>query len=265
MSTPVLVAPRMPRGRSAVVTLVAAAGVLSVLLLLRGWTPAETSGGLHALRRILAGALRPEVSPSYLVTVLGDAVLTLSYAVAAMTLATAAGLAGALLASGRLFPGLWLQASTRVVLAVLRAPHELIWALLFVYAVGLSPSAGILAIAVPYAGTIGRVLGDALQDVNPAPVRALESIGASRAATLLYGIAPQVAADGVGYLAYRFECALRTAAVLSFVGLGGLGHRIELALLDLDYARAWTPIYATLLLVLVVDRLGAGYRRSFAR
>ena len=247
------------------VLLLAVAGAVSILVLLREWTPSETSGGMQALRRILSGALRPELSLSYLGTVMGDAVLTLSYAVAAMTLASGAGLLGALLASGRLFRDAWIQIATRLTLAALRAPHELIWALVFVYAVGLSPSAGILAIAVPYAGTIGRVLGDALQDADPAPVRALETAGAGRGAALLYGVAPQVAADAVGYLAYRFECALRTAAVLSFVGLGGLGHRIELALLDLDYARAWTPIYATLLLVLVVDRMGAGYRRSFAR
>ena len=265
MNDPTLRRPSKPSGRTTVVVLIAVAGVLSMGVLLESWTPSETSGGSRALRRILAGALRPEVSHSYLTTVLGDAALTLSYAVAAMTLATVGGLSGALMASGRLFDAPWVRATSRLAMAVLRAPHELVWALLFVYAVGLSPSAGILAIAVPYAGTIGRVLGDALQDVDPAPVRAVETAGAGRTATLLYGVAPQVAADAVGYLAYRFECALRTAAVLSFVGLGGLGHRIELALLDLDYARAWTPIYATLLMVLIVDRLGTGYRRSFAR
>lgn len=260
-----LVRPPRPTRRtwSGLVVLVVTAVAATTLWLRR--TPAGASGGARALRRIIEGALQPELAPDYLALVAGDAILTTAYAVAAMSLATVAGLPAAVFASGVLVDGRWVRRGTRAALALLRAPHELVWGLVLVYAVGLSPIAGVLAIAIPYAGTIGRVLGDALEDVDPRPLAALGASGAGPASRLFYGIVPQVSADAVGYLAYRLECALRTATVLSFIGLGGLGQRIEHALLDLDYARAWTPLYATILLVMVIDRLGARYRRGFAR
>lgn len=256
---------RRPGGRTIAGLLAGAAVGVALLRLGADAGPAGAGGGARALERLVRGALAPERSPAYLLTVAGDAAVTAAYAVAAMSLATVVGLVAAVIASGVLLDRAWLRAGCRVVLALTRSAHELVWALLFVAAMGLSPMAGVLAIAVPYAGVIGRVLGDRLRDVDPAPVRALTAAGASPLSRLFYGVVPQVAPDALGYLAYRLECALRSAAVLSFVGLGGLGFRIELALRDLDYARAWTPIYATLLLVVLVDWLGARTRRRFAR
>jgi len=227
-------------------------------------------GGLEILADILLAAVTPEISPSYLLTVAEDALVTVAYAVTSMTLAVVIGFAGALTASGLLVKGsgklsLVTKAIARSVLAILRSIHELVWALLFITAFGLTPWAGILAIAIPYGGIIARILTDQLQDVPAAPILALTTTGSSRTQLLLYGYVPQVYSQAFSYLMYRFECALRASAVLSFVGLGGLGFRIEIALDDLLYSRAWTPIWALIILVVAFDRLSRSAQGYFAR
>lgn len=227
-------------------------------------------GGLDVLADILLAAVTPDISPSYLLTVAEDALITVAYAVTSMTLAVVIGFAGALAASGLLVGGsskfrLAVKAISRLVLAVLRSIHELIWGLLFITAFGLTPWAGILAIAIPYGGIIARILADQLQDVPAAPIQALTTTGSSRTQLLLYGYVPQVYSQAFSYLMYRFECALRAAAVLSFAGLGGLGFRIEVALDDLLYNQAWTPNWALIILVVAFDRFSRSAQGYFAR
>ena len=252
-----------PKNRTILTLILLGAGIWSFVAV--GGVADLNSGGLDALRAMLVW---PDLSPDYLRTVAGDALLTVGYATAAMSIAASAGIVGAVAASGALVrrrgPRVVGTVVVRTGLAILRSIHELVWALLFVNAFGLSPWAGILAIGIPYAGTVGKIVGQHLEDVPHAPLVALEATGASPAHLLLYGRVPQIAPDVVGYLVYRFECAIRAAAVLSFVGLGGLGLRIEVALDDLDYAKAWTPTIALILLVVAVDVVGGRTRRRFA-
>ncbi len=213
--------------------------------------------GLEAAGDILLAALTPDLSPQFLATVAGDAVITIAFAVAAMSLAVAIGIPAAVMASGVADrrPGRRRIVATamRVVLAGLRSMHELVWALLLVAVLGLTPWTGLLAIGIPYAGAVGRVLAERLQDVPAHPIAALASAGASPLQEVLYGRVPYIAADAIGYLSYRFECAIRSAAVLSFVGLGGIGFRIEIALADLRFDQVWTLIYALVLIIVLVD------------
>jgi phosphonate transport system permease protein len=148
----------------------------------------------------------------------------------------------------------------RALLGLLRAVHELVWAWLFVAAVGLSPAAAVLALALPYAGILGRILADMLRDVPAEPLVALRAAGANEAKVLLYGRLPAALPDMVSYALYRYECGLRSAAVLSFVGLGGLGFQIQLSLDDLRFAEVWTFVYALVLLVVVVELASAAVR-----
>ncbi len=157
------------------------------------------------------------------------------------------------------------MAGARAVLAALRAVHEIVWAILFVAAFGLSPAAGVLAIGVPYAGILGRILAERLQDAPSAPLDALRTSGASETEVLVYGRVPASAADVVSYAFYRLECAVRAAAVLSFVGLGGLGLRISTALDDLAFERMWTAVFALVLIVVGIDLWSALVRRRIQR
>lgn len=220
---------------------------------------------MDALREISLAALQPDLSPGLLRTVVSDSWTTLSFAITGMTVAIVVGVPLGVLASGTLqragFPRLGLMAGARSVLALLRAVHEIIWAVLFVAAFGLSPAAGVLAIGVPYAGILGRILAERLQDAPAEPLNALRASGASESEVLLYGRTPSAAADVVSYTFYRLECAVRAAAVLSFVGLGGLGLRITTALDDLAFERMWTAVFALVILVIGIDMWSALVRR----
>ena len=224
------------------------------------------SGGSAAAGELLLGVLQPDLSPAFLSTVAQATVLTASYAVAGMSVAVVLGVPGALLASGVVVRRRTSRAVTvvgaRGVLAALRAVHELVWALLLVTVLGLNPLSGILAIGIPYGATMARVLGDRLLDVPRAPLDALTAAGATPLQLLAYGRLPLAAADVAGYLFYRLECAVRAAAVLSFIGLGGIGFRIEVALADLRFDQVGTLLLALLLLVVGVD---AGARAVRAR
>ena len=93
--------------------------------------------------------------------------------------------------------------------------------------------AAIIALGLPYGGILGRVYADQLQDVPPEPLRALRTAGASPVRLLFYGYLPMALPDLLGYTFYRFECAVRAAAIMSFVGIQGLGYQIHLSLHDL--------------------------------
>ncbi len=203
---------------------------------------------------VIKGAFTPELSPSYVHQIFLDMLTTVSYAVAAMSLAVLLGFSAGAVSSGVLF-GKLPALPGRFLLTVFRSMHELIWALLFVQMLGLSPWAGVLAIAVPYGGIIGRIFADQLNDAPAAPVSAVHLLGASRLSVLFYSRLPPMRGSIFSYLTYRFECGLRSATVLSFVGLGGLGFRIQIALDDLDFSKAWTGIWALVLLVAGFDFL----------
>ncbi len=260
--------PGMPGARAQLTLVLIGAFIWSVLVV---DTPAGIvhSGGMDALREIAVAFVTPDLSPDFLGTAISDAWTTLAFAVAGMTVAVLAGVPLGVLASGVLQTGrlkrLGVMAGARAVLAVLRAVHEIVWAILFVAAFGLSPAAGVLAIGVPYAGILGRILAERLQDAPPEPLAALRTSGASESEVLMYGRVPASAPDVVSYAFYRLECAVRAAAVLSFVGLGGLGLRITTALDDLAFERMWTAVFALVLIVIGIDLWSALVRRRLMR
>jgi len=186
-----------------------------------------------------------------------------------MTLALVTGVPLGVLASGVLqtgrFKRVGVMAGARALLALLRSVHEIIWAILFVAAFGLTPVVGVLAIGVPYGGILGRIIAERLQDAPPRPLDALASTGASQSEVLVYGRLPASIADIVSYTFYRLECAIRAAAVLTFVGLGGIGLRITTSLDDLAFDRAWTAVFMLVLLVIAIDLWSAMARKRMNR
>jgi phosphonate transport system permease protein len=226
----------------------------------------HTGGGRSALRFFLA-LFPPELSPDFLAIAVKASWQTVVYAVAGMTLAVVIGFPLGVVASGTLVGHsspmrVPLIAVTRLFLGGLRAVHELVWAVLLVAAIGLSPMAGIIALALPYGGILGRIYTELLQDVPPEPLRALRASGASPLRVLLYGYVPMAMPDLLSYTFYRFECAIRAAAILSFVGIQGLGYQIQLSLNDLLFSQVWTLLLFLVALIVVVDLWSSRVRRS---
>jgi phosphonate transport system permease protein len=190
---------------------------------------------------------------------------TLAYAVAGMTVAILIGFPLGAIASGTVLSSPLstpMAVSARLFLASIRAIHELVWAALFVAAIGLSPLAAIFALGLPYGGILGRIYAELLNDVPAAPLLTLQTAGASPLRVLLYGRLPMALPNMLSYTFYRFECAIRAAAILSFVGIRGLGYEIELSLHDLLFDQVWTLLLFLVGLVVLVDLWSTLVRRS---
>jgi phosphonate transport system permease protein len=146
-------------------------------------------------------------------------------------------------------------------LNLLRTIPEMVWALIFVFLVGLGPFPGVLALGAHTGGVLGKLFGEVLEDIDQQPIEALQGTGASRLQILFYGIVPQVLPQFISYTLYRWEVNIRVAAVLGFVGAGGLGQRIHIAISLFFENQLLTLIIAVYILVTLVDYLSAYLRR----
>lgn len=136
----------------------------------------------------------------------------------------------------------------RVFSAAIRAVHELFWALLLIQLFGLSTPAGVLAIAIPYAGIFAKVYGELLEEVDPAPGQNLPA-NTSALSRILFTTLPQAWPNLAAYTRYRLECGLRSSAVLGFIGLPTLGYHLESLLRQGFYAEGAVYFYALLILI----------------
>ena len=141
---------------------------------------------------------------------------------------------------------------------------ELVWAALMVIAAGLGPFAGTLALALHTTGVLGRLYAESLENLAELPERALRETGSGRISAFAYATLPLVTAQGVAYALYRLEMNIRMAAVLGFVGAGGLGQLLYFHLSLFQEAQSATLLIAMLLLVFAVDTLSAAIRARLA-
>lgn len=250
-----------------------------------GLTPAglvpPDAGHWDRAGKFFAAALRPafeyqdETVPDSADPILWKGIkglfLTLRFAVAAMSLAIPAALVLGFFGSSAWWP----EPCSRKLKAVLRAGfvvcrfvmsfarsiHELIWALLILSALGVSPLAGMVALAIPFAGTLGKVFSELVDEETRNAATALKAIGHRPVQTFLAGILPRALPDLVTYSFYRFECALRASAVLGFVGIETIGLYIELSHEEFHYREIWTYLYLLLAMIIVVDLWGAAIRK----
>lgn len=189
------------------------------------------------LRRIAAGAMRPDLFAPY--TFRAALLNTLTFAFCGLALGALAG--GALAFFFHL-------AIVRLFCAFVRAIHEIFWAFIFLPVVGLNPVCGVLAIALPYAGIFAKVYAEILQEADQKPLRGLPA-HASKISRFFYGVLPSIYADLANYTSYRFECALRSSAVLGFIGLPTLGFHMETAFREGLYTEAAALLYVFYLLI----------------
>ncbi len=154
---------------------------------------------------------------------------------------------------------------TRTLIAFLRSVHELLWAVLFLAALGRSNVTAVIAIAIPYTGTLAKVFSELIDEAPREAAAALRSAGASPLQVFVFGLLPQALPDMSAYAFYRFECALRSSAILGFFGYPTLGYYIAASFENLHYGEVWTYLYTLLILVAVVDVWSGALRRGFVR
>lgn len=201
----------------------------------------------------------PDVSADYLAQTWRGTLETIAISAIGTLLAALLGLLLALPASGRF--GIVARVIARLALNFLRSIPELVWAALMVFAAGLGPFAGTLALAWHTTGVIGRLFAETLENASPEPAQALRFAGSRPALAFLYGTMPSVVPQLVAYSLYRWEINIRMAAILGFVGAGGLGQMLYMTLSLFQQAQAMTVIVAMLALVALVDAASAWLRQ----
>ncbi|MEJ2173701.1 MAG: ABC transporter permease subunit [bacterium] len=232
-------------------------------------------GNAHTMGRFLGQFIPPATSPDFLRLVGKSTLETLAIANVGIALAFLIAFPLSLLTTNALSKSAigpardWrlrraLRYPGRALLIFLRGIPELVWALLFVRAVGLGPTAGVLALAITYGGMLGKVYAEIYESSATQPARALMQSGAGRLQTFFYAVLPVVLPEMVSYTVYRWECAVRASVIMGFVGAGGLGQQLELSMRMLNGAEACTILLTFLLLVLLADAVSALFRRWLA-
>src|SRR5262249_3545617 len=150
------------------------------------------------------------------------------------------------LAARNISPHRAVYEAARAVIGVTRAVPDLIFALIFVTAVGLGPFAGVLALAVHSIGTLGKLFAEAVEDMDMGPVDAMRVSGASRLQVFVHAILPGVAPTFVSLLLYRFDVNVRSSLVLGFVGAGGIGFLIFNSMQLFQYREVFTELAVVL-------------------
>lgn len=159
----------------------------------------------------------------------------------------------------------WARAPTRLLLNVLRAIPELVWAALLLISAGLGPLAGTLALALHTTGVLGRLFAEALENAPPDSAVALRLRGVGPVRVFLYASLPQVLPQLISYTLYRWENNIRAAAILGVVGAGGLGQLLAFHMGLFQMNKTATVLISMLLMVGVVDAMSYWLRRALAR
>ncbi len=267
---------RDPAWMSRVFWLCAALVLLAPALVLtefRPWTLFEPET-LKSTRRFLSDFFPPKIEAEFLLLVARECWRTVAIATAGMALALLVAIPLTLISTSALsvsaLPGRMhalpfiVRQGVRWLLILLRSVPELVWALVFVRVVGLGPTAGVLAIALTYGGMLGKVYGEILESDESHATNTLLRNGAGRLQAFFYGLLPQSAAELTSYTVYRWECAIRSSAVLGFVGAGGLGQQMDNSMKMFQGGEVATMLIVFMLLVGLADYASAWLRRTLA-
>jgi len=150
----------------------------------------------------------------------------------------------------------------RMMMTLSRSIHEIVWALVFVSAVGLGSLAGILALAMRSIGFIAKIIAEAIENVDPKPIEAIRAVGGNRLQVLRYGIVPQVLPVAIGVIIFEWDINIRRSAVMGLVGAGGLGLTFHRQMVMFNYPGVTTVILAILLLIILGEALSYYARKA---
>lgn len=242
------------------------AGWLGVAAVLAwSWQPVEMNKVLllftdwRNMAEFASGFLRPSFREwqAYLLEMLE----TVQIAVWGTALAVLLGIPFAILGAANVSPQ-WVVQPVRRVMDSFRAINEIVFALLFVVAVGLGPLAGVLALAIHNIGIIAKLFSESVESIDPRPVEGIRATGASRLQEVVFGVVPQVLAMWSSLTLYRFETNVRSATVLGIVGAGGIGHSLYENIRAFQYSETAAIIIIVVATVMLIDMASAVLRKQ---
>jgi phosphonate transport system permease protein len=158
---------------------------------------------------------------------------------------------------------LWVYWPMRRLMDMARAINELVFAMLFVVAVGLGPFAGVLALFVHTTGILAKLFSEAVEAIDPRPVEGIRATGATRVQEVIYGIIPQVLPLWISFALYRFESNVRAATVVGLVGADGIGVLLWEYIRGFYYAETAAVMIVVIITVSLLDILSQRLRKIF--
>jgi phosphonate transport system permease protein len=192
---------------------------------------------------------------------LADMLVTVQIALWGTVLAAIAGAPFAILASSNICPQ-WIVQPVRRLMDSCRAINEIVFALLFVVAVGLGPFAGVMALFVHNTGVFSKLYSEAVEAIDPRPVEGIRATGARRIPEIIFGVIPQVIPLWSSFVLYRLETNIRSATTLGIVGAGGIGQTLYESIRAFQYAETAAQMLIVVATVMVVDLLSARLRKA---
>lgn len=224
--------------------------------LVRGW---------QGMVRFLSEAFPPDLGSDGVISEgLQACLVTLWIGLLGTTLSIPASFVLAVLGARTTTPGRVVYNASRAVMSFFRAVPDVVFALIFVTAVGLGPFAGVLALVCHNVGVMGKLWSEAMEEIDQGPSNALRIAGATRPQVVAHAVLPASLPQLTGLLLYRFDVNVRSSLVLGLVGAGGIGFLINQSIQLFRFDRMLTYILMVLVLVIVVDLLSAAIRRRLA-
>jgi phosphonate transport system permease protein len=209
---------------------------------------------------ILQGSLGTSLSVPYL-TILPYVVETLQMALIGTLLAVILALPLGLLAARNVAPHPLIYQATRLLLNINRAVPDIIFALLFVAAVGLGPFGGVLALGIGSAGSLAKLYAESFEAIDPAQVQAVRATGASRLQSFVYAVMPQALPLLASYSVLYFEGNVRSATILGLVGAGGVGFILSKYISLFQYRDLMGALIVIIVMVTILDRASDALRK----
>jgi phosphonate transport system permease protein len=219
--------------------------------------PVRLARGLPWMLDFFRRMLPPDLS--VLPSALLGAVRTVEIALLGTTVAAIGALPLGFISARNVAPPV-LYHPARAALNFFRSIDTLVYALVFVAAVGLGPFPGVLAVIAYTTTSLAKLYSEAIEGIERGPVDAITATGATRLQILRYGVLPQVLPLFLSYVLYRLESNIRAATVLGFVGAGGIGFYLQTYLRIIDYPAASTVLLVTVVMVMVVDTISSRLR-----
>jgi phosphonate transport system permease protein len=191
-----------------------------------------------------------------------EMLVTLQIAIWGTALAVVLAIPFGLLCSSNVVPW-WIYQPMRRLMDAARAINEMVFAMLFVVAVGLGPFAGVLALFVHTTGILSKLFAEAVEAIDQQPVEGIRSTGAGALDEIVFGVIPQVLPLWISYSLYRFESNVRSATVVGMVGAGGIGVVLWEIIRGFYYAETCAVLLIVVVTVSLIDLLSAQIRRLF--
>jgi phosphonate transport system permease protein len=156
----------------------------------------------------------------------------------------------------------WVRNITRFLIGLERSIPEIVILVLLVAAVGLGAMPGVIALSLGCVGMLGKLLADAIEEIDPRMIESIESVGGNKLQVIVFGVLPQIIPNFISYTIFRFEINIRLSVLLGAVGAGGVGYELDYSFGMLQYHRAFTAVIIIIVMVFGTERLSYYLRKK---